>query len=117
MKSGTNVNKKDCNCRNKDNCPLDGKCLVECIAYEAAVSTTSQTSTYFSSAEGDFKSRRNNHILSFRSKGYKHRTELSKHVWSMQDSNTEFSLKWRIKTKAMPYKCLMPCWKNSNSSI
>ena len=37
------------------NCPLDGKCLIECIAYEAAVSTTNQTNTYFGPAESDLK--------------------------------------------------------------
>ena len=77
-----------------------GKCLVESIVYEATVSTTIQTNIYFGSAEGDFKSRYNNHTLSFGSKGYKDRTELS-----LKDSNTEFSLKWHIKTKAMLYKC------------
>ena len=69
------------------------------------MSTANQTNTYFGSAKGDFKSRDNNHTLLLRSKGYKHRTELSKHVWSLKDSNTEFSLKWHIKTKVMPYKC------------
>ena len=64
-----------------------------------------QTNTYFGSAEGDLKSRYNNHTFSFWSKGYKQRAELSKHVWSLQDNNTEFSLKWRTKTKAMPYMC------------
>ena len=105
MKSATNTNKKDCNCRNKDNCPLVGKFLVECIVYETPVSKTNQTSTYFGSAVGGFESRCNNHTLSFRSKGYKHRTELSKHIWSLKDINAEFSLKWRIKTRATPYKC------------
>ena len=57
MKSDTNTNKKDCNCRSKDNWPLEGKYLVECIVYEATVSTTNQTNTYFGSAEDDFKSR------------------------------------------------------------
>ena len=65
------------------------------------MSTTIQTNTYFGSAEGDFKSRYNNHTLSFGSKGYKDRTELS-----LKDSNTEFSLKWHIKTKAtLSRKC------------
>ena len=96
MKSCTNTNKKDCNCINKNTCPLDGKCLVECIVYEATVSTTNRNSTYFGSAEGDFKSRCNDHTLSFCSEGYKHRTKLSKHVWSLKDSNSEFSLKWGI---------------------
>ena len=81
------------------------KSLVKCSVYETTVSTTNQTNTYFGSAEGDLKSGYNNHTLSFRSKGYKHHTELSKHIWSLKDSNTELSLKWHIKTKAMPYKC------------
>ena len=106
MKSGTITNKKNCNCRNKDNCLLDGKCLVECIAYEAIVSTINRTNTYLGSAEGDFKSRYNKLKLSFCSKGCKYRTELSKYVWSLKDSNTEISLKWRIKTKAMLHKCV-----------
>ena len=103
MKRDTNTNKKDYNCRDKDNCPLDGNCFVECIVYEATISKMNQTNTYFGSAEGNFKSRYNNHTLSFHSKGYKHRTDLSKYAWSLQDSNTEFSLKWHIKK--LPYKC------------
>ena len=40
-----------------------------------------------------------------RSKGYKHGLGLSKNFLSLKDSNTEFCLKWRIKTKPIPYKC------------
>ena len=110
MKSDTNTNKKDCNCINKDNCPLDRKSLVERIVYEATVSTRNQTNTYFGLAEGDYKSRYiicicNNHTFWFCSKRYKNRTDLSKHIWLLKDSNTEFSLKWHLKTKAMSYKC------------
>ena len=78
MKSGTNTNIKDCNCRKKNDCSLDGKCLVECIVYEATVSTTNETISYFGSFEGDFKGRYSDHALLLRSKGYKRRTELSK---------------------------------------
>ena len=60
--------------------------------------------TYFGSAEGELKKRYNSHTLSFRSKEYKQRNELSKHIWSLQDSNTEFSLKWHFKKKVMPYR-------------
>ena len=95
--------KKDWNCRNKDKFPLAGKCLVECIVYEATMFTKNQSNTYFGSAERDFKSRYNNHTL-FHSKGYIHHTEFSKHIWSLNESNTKFSLKWHIKTKAIPYK-------------
>ena len=104
MKSSTNTDKKDSNCRNKNNYPLDEKCCIVLYALNAAVSTSNQTNTYFCSAEGYFESRYNNHTLSFRSHRYKHHTQLSKHVWPLKDSNTEFKLKWRIKTKGMPYK-------------
>ena len=83
MKSETNTNKKkkrDCNCRNKNSCPLDGKCLVECMVYEATVSTTNQTNTYFGLAEGSFKSRYYNHTKSFRLRRYEHDTEFSKYI-------------------------------------
>ena len=48
----TTTNKNYRNFRTKDNSPLEAKCLVECIIYEATVSTTNETSTYFGSAEG-----------------------------------------------------------------
>ena len=43
MKSGTNANKRDWNCRNKNNRPSDKKCLVACIVYETTVSSANQT--------------------------------------------------------------------------
>ena len=108
MKSETNTNKRDWNRRNKNCCPLDGKCLVECIVYEATVPTTNHTNTYFGLAKRSFKSRCNKHTKSFRLRRYEHDTykhKFSKHIWSLKDSNIEFNLKWRIKTKATPYKC------------
>ena len=72
MKSSTNTDKKDSNCRNKNNYPLDEKCCIVLYALNAAVSTSNQTNTYFCSAEGYFESRYNNHTLSFRSHRYKH---------------------------------------------
>ena len=29
-----------CNCRQKNNCPLDGKCLTKCVVYKATVTET-----------------------------------------------------------------------------
>ena len=72
---------------------------VQCVSFMKLQCSQRIKPTYFGSAEGDFKSRYNNHTLSFCSKEYKHCTELSKLIWSLQDSNTEFSLKWRIKQK------------------
>ena len=80
MKSNPETNNRAYNYRTKDNCPLDGKCLSECIVYEATVLSTKQTKVYFGTAEGSFKSRYSNHTKSFRLRGYEHETELSNRI-------------------------------------
>ena len=47
--------KRSCNCGVKDNCPLDGKCLHECIVYQANVVTNNECKEYFGTPEGEFK--------------------------------------------------------------
>ena len=37
--SGEFIEKRSCNCRIKECCPLDGYCLKECMVYKAKVST------------------------------------------------------------------------------
>ena len=44
-------NKRDCNCRNKNNLPLDGKCLTKCIVFEATVATVNNSYVYFGLAD------------------------------------------------------------------
>ena len=59
---------QQCNCRTKQNCPLNGRCLTNCIVYKATVTTNSDTHTYYGLCEGEFKSRYYNHTKSFVSK-------------------------------------------------
>ena len=91
--------------RVKDNCPLDGLCLHECIAYQANVITNNQCKEYFGTAEGEFKLRYNNHTMSFRHKKRVNDTELSKYLWKLKEENADYNLQWSIKTYAFPYKC------------
>ena len=70
---------KICNCRVKDNCPLNGKCLHKCIVYQTNVITNSECKEYFGAAEGEFKLHYNNHTMSFRYKKHVNDTELSKY--------------------------------------
>ena len=39
--------KRSCNCRIKDNCPLDERCFHECIVYQANVITNNEFKEYF----------------------------------------------------------------------
>ena len=99
--------KKDppkCNCRNKNNCPLNGDCQEKCLVYKATVTTENDSHVYYGQCEGEFKARYNNHTKSFRHRKYENETELSKHVWLLKDSNKSYKVVWCIVARAPPYK-------------
>ena len=96
---------RPCNCREKSECPMDGKCLSKCIVYKAEVESNNNTRIYYGISEGEFKTRYYNHTKSFRGRKYENDTELSKHIWGLKDSNMNYQLKWSISSFASPYKC------------
>ena len=91
-----------CNCRKKPDCPLEGKCLQTNVIYQATVTTETTTETYVGLAT-NFKERYRNHKTSFQHSHRKKETELSKYVWSLQDANKVFLIKWKILKKCKPY--------------
>ena len=101
-----------CNCRNKNNCPLEGKCQESSIVYQATVTTNQPTNqgatieskeTYIGLTETTFKLRYANHTQSFRNSKLRNATELSKHIWSLKEKNKDYKLKWKIIKKAPAY--------------
>ena len=94
-----------CNCRKKENCPMEGMCLAKCIIYKAEVSTENETFVYFGASEGEFKTRYNNHTKLFKHRRYENDSELSKCLWKLKDKKTAYSLKWSIAARASKYKC------------
>ena len=96
---------KKCNCRSKNLCPLDGACLTKNIIYEATVTTSSGNArTYIGMTEHEFKTRYNNHKLSFKDRKHSHNTVLSKHIWDLKDENIDYKINWRIIKRASAYK-------------
>ena len=89
-----------CNCRNKDVCPLQNKCLTTNVVYRA---TVTRKATYVVHTAGEFRTRYNGHTSSFRNSKYKHAMELSKFVWHLKDKNIKYSIKWRILAKCNSY--------------
>ena len=85
---------KKYNCGNKNLCPLDGACLTNNIVYrEATVTTTfGSTRTYIGMTEHEFKTRYNNHKLSFKDRKHSHDTVLSKHIWDLKDGNMDYKI-------------------------
>ena len=72
-----------CNCRKKEDCPLENQCLTKGIVYQATVTTEQGSECFVGLTDTDFKSRFANHKQSFRNEAYSNQTELSKHVWQL----------------------------------
>ena len=109
--SDNETNGKTCNCRNKSNCPLDNKYVTNKIVCKAEVETNngineSSTKVYFSISKTEFKSRYNNHTMSFRNRIHENDTKLLKYIWSLKDQNKDFDIKWSILKKSSGYSIL-----------
>lgn len=92
-------NKKYCNCRNRDDCPLTGDCQNKGLIYQATVTSADNDNikeTYVGLTENSFKTRYYNHKTSFNNKNKQGATELSKFIWKLKEKNINFNIKWRI---------------------
>ena len=95
--------KKLCNCRKKDECPLSGKCLTPSVVYKATVTTSDDTKHYIGLTDSIFKTRFSNHKHSFKTPKHRNSTELSKFIWKLKDSNTNYNINWSVIDRAQPY--------------
>lgn len=96
-----NIQDYGCNCRKKNECPMQNKCLTPSIIYEATVTnnTDKVEKIYFGLCQTSFKERYGNHTRSFRLPRYSKDTELSKYVWELKHENKVPFIKWRIAKK------------------
>ena len=56
-----------CNCRSKDSCPLNSKCLQKNVVYKATITTQNEIKKYIGSTRGLFKKRWYAHISDLKS--------------------------------------------------
>ena len=99
-----NTSARTCNCRVKNQCPLNGSCLTESIVYKATVDTEEDQKEYTGLTATTFKTRYNSHQQSINNQKYQNSTALSKHIWSLKDNNVPYSIKWSVQKKATAYK-------------
>ena len=93
------------NCRDKASWPMDGNCFQKCFLYQAQVDSSNLREYYAGTSESKFKTRYNNHTMSFQNRGYQKETELSKYFWNLKDKGEDFTIKWSVAAKAFPYTC------------
>ena len=96
---------KTCNCRQKNNCPLNGNYLQSLVVYQATVTRNDHNTseTYIGLTETNFKTRHRNHTTSFCHAKHKNSTELSKHIWTLKNDNIDYSISWRVLSSSSPY--------------
>ena len=84
-------------CGDKNNCPLDNKCLTSQIVYQADVTNDTEDTYkyYLGFVETTFKDRYRNHISSFNNEQNRNNTELSKYLWSLKNDIT-LIINWKI---------------------
>ena len=93
---------KNCNCRNKSNCPVNGNCVKSCIVYKATISSGNKRDDYNGSCSTAFKKRFNNHSSSFRNQRLEKSTELSKRVWEHKNKGHDYQIQWSVITLTKP---------------
>ena len=80
--------------------------LAKGIVYKATVAASSNDDkeSYIGMTEHTFKSRYNNHKMSFNYRKHAHDTVLSKYVWDLKDNNVKHLIKWFILKRSTPYE-------------
>ena len=93
-----------CNCRNKRDCPLEGKCRTKCVIYKTSVCTTNgKTMPYYGCCAKEFKARYYSHKQGFKTSYKRYQTELLRLVRLLKDEGYIPVIKWSIVCKAKPY--------------
>ena len=102
------------NCRVKNSCSLDNKCLTLQLIYQADVTNNlaDEYKFYLGLTETTFKERYGNHKSSFKNENSQNSTESWKYIWSLRENVKIPSIKWKtvkiVYSKATSSFC-EPC--------
>ena len=95
-----NPNGESCNCRNKEECPLGGRCTTRNVVYQACISPMEQQRDgeriYIGISAGNWKQRWYSHRHSFSNPKLRYQTALSKYFWGLKDQGLSPQIKWKI---------------------
>ena len=100
-----------CNYNNRDECPLENKCLTPRIVCRADVTNnkTDVQKYYYGISDTPFEDRYENHKTSFRHRSHFTTSDLSKCYWKLIDNGVvptvKFSIAKRVKGNTFIIKC------------
>ena len=104
-----------CNCRNKNDSPLNGNCKIQNVIYKCTVSATQtfKQRVCLGIAEGNWKQRLCNQKQFFKDKKHKNDTVLSSYLWDLKENHNQIpKLTWPVVRFASDYsdiskRCLL----------
>ena len=94
---------KTCNCRKRDECPLDGNCLVTDMVYKCEVKTANTNQEYIGLTSNTFKQRFTTHKGTFKHQHQAHSTTLSSHIWDLKSKQIPHTTNWSVLGLAPSY--------------
>ena len=108
-----NPNSTECRCNydNRDECPLENKCLNPRVVYRADVTNkkNDEQKYYYGISDTPFKDRYENHKKSFRHRSHLTASDLSKCYWKLVDNGAvptiKFSIAKRVKGNTFINNC------------
>ena len=101
------TNKRNCNYRANNTCPLDGKCLSSNIVYstEILIGKNQHGGKFFGICKTEFQTKLGSHKNYFKNRQKEKGAELSKNIWNLKDKKiTTYSIKWSIVKQTSGYK-------------
>ena len=99
--------KSGCNCKNKENCPLNGMCINHDVIYKCKVTANESEKFYIGATAGEWKKRYRNHVKSFTNCKYRDETSLSIHNWKIKETLDQFpKIEWSIVKSCQPYSTI-----------
>lgn len=98
------IGKKDWNCQNSTQCPMNGRCNQQNVIYKAVINIQEETCKYYVGQATDFKLRYRNHQTSFRNRDSDQKCNLKDEVWLLKDRGKLFNLEWEVLRRSSAYK-------------
>ena len=100
--------KKTCNCQKSRVCPVEGKCLLSDVVYEAKLIQTSGAQTgsehsYIGLTSQTFKARFSKHKATLKNPNSKEHTALSEFAHKLTERGVDYKIQWRIVEKAKSF--------------
>ena len=92
---------RDCNCRNREECPLNNRCLTDNVVYEGTVVSHPDGAVrdYRGLCSTAWKDRWAVHNQHMNHRIHRTKCELAKYVWDLKDQNRTFTITWKILKK------------------